>query len=184
MTNHALISACGLAACLTFLAGCHSDGLYSECPLSNSIIEACSQLPGEGVVCGTDADCLTGLTCVDGACADSTMMTCVVEEHPFCLEQICASWQGAPSVCTRACEIDDDCPGTGRCMAHTDIMFCVEPEYLADWSPFEQSTPTKEGTACGDGLACAAESECCPEGSALAATCAPEGTCDTASVPD
>ncbi len=90
---------------LIALSGCPDDNLYTACPLSNSIIEACANA-GDGVE-----------------------YNCVVAEHPYCLEEICASWQGSDSFCTRSCVIDDDCPGTATCESHLDIKFCV-PEDL------------------------------------------------------
>ena len=167
---------CAITACLA--SACHSDGLYDPCPMSNSILDACAQVVGEGTTCQSDAECLDGLTCVGGTCADGTAYTCVVAEHPFCLEEICASWQGGEAVCTRACVSDDECPGEGRCMAHNDLKFCVDSSQLVDWSPFEQPGPLEDGESCGGERPCQSGSECCPDGSAQALRCAPVGSCD------
>lgn len=158
-------------------SACHSDGLYDPCPMSNSIQEACEQVPGEGAECASDAECENGLTCVEGRCADGTAYTCVVAEHPFCLEEICASWEGSEAVCTRACDSDGDCPGADQCKAHNGLKFCVEADKLAEWSPFDQTPRVADGEACGQGVPCEGTSECCPEDTDKAGICAPVGTC-------
>lgn len=86
------------------LSGCPDDNLFTDCPLSNSIAAACEDVGG-----GVD-------------------FNCVVAEHPYCLEEICASWQGSESFCTRSCVIDDDCPGTSTCESHLQLDFCVPAE--------------------------------------------------------
>lgn len=181
--NRATQSALLTIAAALLCAACHSDGLYDPCPLSNSITEACDQVPGEGLACTSDAECEEGLSCVEGRCADGTAYTCVVAEHPFCLEEICASWEGAEALCTRACENDDDCPGLDRCKAHNGIQFCVPADLLSDWSPFEQTQLLTEGEACGQGVPCDGANECCPAGSEKAGFCAAAGTCGEATSP-
>ena len=177
MMFRATISALLMLSTALFAVACHSDGLYAECPLSNSILDACEQVPGEGASCATAADCPEGLSCAAGQCTDGTAYTCVVAEHPFCLEQICASWEGAESVCTRACTGDDDCPGEDKCMSHNALRFCVASEQLSDWSPFDQTELVDNGEACGVGIPCISASECCAEGTQYAGVCAPRGTC-------
>lgn len=86
--------------------GCAPDPLFMECPLSNSIVAECQ----------TDED--------------SILFTCVVAEHPYCLESICASWQGAPAECTQACSSDGDCPAGSTCQNHLDLSFCVRNVHL------------------------------------------------------
>ena len=173
----ALLSVFILGTSVLSLGACHSDGLYDPCPLSNSIMDACAQVPGEGAQCTSDEECDAGLSCVEGQCADGSAYTCVVAEHPFCLEQICASWQGAEAVCTRPCVIDDDCPGTDQCKSHNNLRFCVAAETLVEWSPFDQTPLLNDGEACGFGVPCNGSSECCPEGSDQAGICAPIGSC-------
>lgn len=138
MTLRAAISLLCLGVLSLAGVACHSDGLYDPCPLSNSIKDVCSQASAEGRSCDDSADCADGLTCVDGTCSDGTAFTCVVAEHPFCLEQICASWQGAPSVCTRACVVDDDCPGTGSCVSHQGLDFCIDTGSAYEPSVFDR----------------------------------------------
>lgn len=177
MILRATISALLLLSGAFSAAACHSDGLYAPCPLSNSILDACSQTSGEGEACATAADCPEGLSCTEGQCTDGTAYTCVVAEHPFCLEQICASWEGAASVCTRACATDDECPGDDKCMAHNALRFCVSSDQLSEWSPFDQTELLTDGEACGTGIPCIAESECCAEGTEFAGICVPRGAC-------
>ena len=86
--------------------GCAPDPLFMECPLSNSIVAECK----------TDAD--------------SILFTCVVAEHPYCLESICASWQGGPAECTQACQSDGECPAGSSCQTHLDMSFCVRNVHL------------------------------------------------------
>lgn len=96
-----------LLATFAAVSGCDPDPLFEPCPLSNSIQQACA------------------------AEAEDTLYTCVVEDHPFCLEGVCASWLGQPSVCTKACASDTDCPDGTKCKTHLDLKFCVQDEDLA-----------------------------------------------------
>ena len=116
MTLRAPISLLVASALALGALGCHSDGLYDPCPLSNSIKDACGKASSEGQSCDESDDCQGGLTCIEGTCSDGTAYSCVVAEHPFCLERICASWQGAAPVCSRACESDDDCRDGYTCV--------------------------------------------------------------------
>ena len=147
---------------------CHSDGLYDPCPLSKSIVDACNKAPFEGTLCETQGDCAGDLSCVDGACSDGTAYTCVVAEHPFCLEEICASWQGAPAVCTRSCTNDDDCPGSGSCVSHQALQFCVDGLSEASTGVFEEITGDGTGgsstPACGDGQWMCSDGACITSG--------------------
>jgi hypothetical protein len=95
-----LISALGLTT------GCAPDPLFMECPLSNSITAECE------------------------ASADSIVFTCVVAEHPYCLESVCASWQGSPAECTQTCQADSDCPTGSSCQSHLNMSLCVRNIHL------------------------------------------------------
>ena len=86
--------------------GCAPDPMFMECPLSNSIVAECQ----------TDED--------------SILFTCVVAEHPYCLDSICASWQGGPAECTQACQTDSECPAGSTCQEHLDLSFCVRNVHL------------------------------------------------------
>jgi hypothetical protein len=86
--------------------GCDPDPLFMDCPLSNSIKASCA----------TESE--------------SIVYTCVVAEHPYCLESICASWQGGPSECTLGCAGDSDCPAGSSCQSHLDLKFCVRNIHL------------------------------------------------------
>jgi len=93
----AAITAITLAA-----VGCDDrPGLFTECPLSQSILNACAED------------------------SESTFVTCVVESHPMCEEQVCASWEGSDSFCSRVCDVDADCPAGSRCLDYLRFGFCV-----------------------------------------------------------
>jgi hypothetical protein len=83
------------------LGACADEELFIDCPFSNSIETSCSSLD------------------------DTVAFTCVVESHPFCLEEICASWEGSRSFCTQPCEIDVDCPAESTCRESLNLSFCV-----------------------------------------------------------
>ncbi len=95
-----------LALATVTASACDPDPLFEPCPLSHSIQQACA------------------------AEAEDTLYSCVVADHPFCLEGICASWLGQPAVCTKACASDADCPEGTQCKAHLDLHFCVLDEDL------------------------------------------------------
>jgi len=83
-------------------SGCDDDpGLFATCPLSQSILNVCAED------------------------SDSTSVTCIVERHPMCEEQICASWAGSDSFCSRACDVDADCPIASKCLLHRELGVCV-----------------------------------------------------------
>ena len=83
-----------------------------------------------GAPCAVDGECGDGLECdksqVEGVCTDGSGFTCVVEEHPFCLEAICAAWEGGQPQCTRACTSSADCPTGATCQEHLGVSFCVD----------------------------------------------------------
>ena len=172
------------------VTACHSDGLYDPCPLSKSIVAACSDAAQEGLSCTSSDDCGQGLSCVDGQCSDGTAFTCVVAEHPFCLEEICASWQGAPSVCTRECAIDDDCPGEGRCVQHQSLRFCVDGPVSDASGVFESLTGGGDqnggsanggtGGNGGNGGACNAGQWQCADGACISTSWRCDGENDCA----
>ena len=83
------------------IGGCADEEVFIDCPFSNSIETSCSSLD------------------------ETVAFTCVVESHPFCLEEICASWEGSRSFCTQACELDVDCPAESTCKASLNLKFCV-----------------------------------------------------------
>ena len=59
-------------------------------------------------------------------------LTCVVEDHPACLEQICASWADSAAFCSRACMDDADCPEASSCRDYLDIAICVPDDLASD----------------------------------------------------
>ncbi len=95
----------GCAAALG-LESCADDDLFTDCPFSESIEEVCE------------------------AQASTTDFTCVVEDHPFCTEKICARYKGSETFCTRACTTDTDCPGVSTCETAPTlgVSFCVQAE--------------------------------------------------------
>ena len=85
----------------TGITGCADEEVFIDCPFSNSIEASCSSLD------------------------DTVAFTCVVESHPFCLDEICASWEGSRSFCTQPCEVDADCPAESTCKDSLNLSFCV-----------------------------------------------------------
>ena len=94
-----LVIAIVLAAALT---ACDEPQLYGDCPFSNRIVATCDST------------------------VTNTNITCVVAEHPYCLESVCASWQGSTTFCSRACTSDAQCPEASTCRTSLDLSFCVE----------------------------------------------------------
>ena len=84
-----------------FAPGCDPDPLYMECNLSSSILDACE------------------------ARGDDDDFTCVVKEHPTCLQDICASYQDQPSICTKSCTEDADCGTNPAAVCYTDKLLKV-----------------------------------------------------------
>lgn len=90
-----VLGALGIAACDD------AEPFFKHCPLSTSIIEVCQEE-------STDIE-----------------FTCIVAEHPMCDEQVCASWKGSDSFCSRACAADSECPVDSTCQLHLDFSVCV-----------------------------------------------------------
>ncbi len=93
------IIAAGMTLCAV---GCEADPLYIDCPMSDAIKQACASQQS------------------------TTQLTCVVEQHPYCNEAICAMWQGSDPFCSRTCSGDGDCPSGSTCQTYLDINFCVQ----------------------------------------------------------
>ena len=98
----------------TILSACETEPLFIECPLSPSIKTACETEQQQ---------------------TDEAELTCVVAEHPYCLESICASWRGSEPFCSRACEADTDCPADATCQEHLGSLFCVPTTVDAAFDP-------------------------------------------------
>jgi|GEM_PF-2569890 len=94
-----MLLGCALALSVS---ACDPEPLYEGCPLSSRIQAVCDEQNQ-----GKDD------------------YTCVVREHPWCLEDICASYQDQPSVCTRACESDADCPSSPVAVCRADDILTV-----------------------------------------------------------
>jgi hypothetical protein len=92
------------------LTGCADDGMFTECPFDNTITQVCQ-------------------TGTEGA-----SLTCVVEKHPQCPEDICFSWRGSSPFCTRPCtENGGECPSGSQCVVYEEVSnkrFCVEDATL------------------------------------------------------
>ena len=105
MLRHCLVVFLAIVA-----VSCADDGMFSECPFSTSITQVC-----EGGESGA-------------------ALSCVVESHPRCPEDICLSWKGSESVCTRTCDpANDSCPGGSSCQTFSAVeskYFCVEDSRL------------------------------------------------------
>ena len=104
-----------LRHCLVFLSivllsACADDGMFAACPFSTSINQVCG---------GGEA---------------GAALSCVIEAHPQCPEDICLSWKGGASVCTRPCDPEGtDCPSGSTCSEFSkseDKYFCVEDSRL------------------------------------------------------
>ena len=86
-----------IALALLAAVGCEEEGLFMECPFDETIEENCVSSE-------------TGVA-----------LTCIVEEHPQCPENICLRWESAPqATCTRRCQTATDCPGGSQCMPFQD----------------------------------------------------------------
>ena len=101
--NRMTMTRLGFALSLTFAltaTACDPDPLYMECDLSSSIVDACEAREGDN-------------------------FTCVVKEHPTCLEDICASYEDQQAVCTRSCNEDADCGSSPAAICYTDTLLTV-----------------------------------------------------------
>ncbi len=112
-----LVVASTLLVMALAFGACDEDPDFMHCPLSNSIIEVCEQQAGGAAV-----------------------FTCVVEQHPFCVDAICASWEGSDPFCTRACATDTDCPSASTCREYLELRFCV-PSSALPVEPAEEEPP-------------------------------------------
>lgn len=103
----------GLSMGSLLLAACDEDGLFESCPLSPTIMELCESVG--------QADLESG----------SAQLTCVVEEHPMCPENVCLMWEGSESVCSRTCSSNNDCPSQASCLPYLNghINVCVPDSF-------------------------------------------------------
>jgi hypothetical protein len=74
---------------------------------------------------------------IDGACYDSgsgQLLSCVISNHPDCLDRICLSYQGSTAFCSSTCAADGDCARGGSCRSFKvgggEEQYCVAPELL------------------------------------------------------
>ena len=101
-----LVGAASLAFLAPFFgAGCDEKvELFHDCPLSESILQACE------------------------AESTETEITCVVAQHPMCEERVCAEWEGSRSFCTKICDATHACPSGSSCEEYLNFSFCVPDE--------------------------------------------------------
>ncbi|MFT7579990.1 MAG: hypothetical protein ACI9MR_001657 [Myxococcota bacterium] len=93
-------------ASATLLTGCDEEEFFEACPLSESILEICE------------------------AESANTTLSCVVQSHPQCVEDICAKWEDSEPFCSRVCAVDTDCPAASACESYLEFRFCVPDEIL------------------------------------------------------
>jgi len=99
---------------LTVLSiGCVEDDLFIDCPLDEDLSAICQQQEGsEG-----DDD-----------------LTCVVEEHPQCPEDVCIKWRNGEPTCSKTCSPQGAaCPSGSTCTPFNKLeekFFCVKDEFL------------------------------------------------------
>ena len=90
------------------VSACAQPQLFGSCPFDGTIVSNCKTATG-------------------------SQSTCVVEKHPQCDEDVCLSWKGLASRCTRVCTpTGNECPADASCTAFDDNAkkyFCVQ---LAD----------------------------------------------------
>ena len=96
---------------ITTILGCEEDQIYISCPFDKTITAVCDE--GDG----------------------GAELTCVIEAHPQCPEDICLSWKGAASTCTRRCDPNgSDCPADSTCSTYGEAenkYFCVQNVVLS-----------------------------------------------------
>jgi hypothetical protein len=112
---------------IPLLAGCPEDPMFDDCYFDLAIEQMCSTA--------------TKLSC--------TKFSCVVEEHPQCVEGICLSFEGSTPRCTHSCDPDsDDCPKGSTCREYAEITATGEKKYACvkniDVEDYLFSTPQEE----------------------------------------
>lgn len=103
----AILGTLGVSAGLAFGAGCDDEEpFFKSCPLSTSIVELCREDQ------------------------PNTELTCLVTQHPMCVEGVCATWEGSGTFCSRTCTDTADCPPESACLPYLDgsLSICVPDE--------------------------------------------------------
>lgn len=96
-----------LAALFATGSGCDDEEpFFRSCPLSTSIVEVCKEDQ------------------------PNTELTCVVTEHPMCVEGVCAAWEGSGTFCSRTCTGTSECPPDSSCLPYLEggLSICVPDE--------------------------------------------------------
>lgn len=102
----ALVRTLAAVGFVVTMGSCAEDTLFVECPFDSTIAASCRSEGAEKI-------------------------TCVVEKHPQCAEDICLAWKGSSAVCSRTCTTHSDCGDDGRCMPYdltNEKSFCVPAE--------------------------------------------------------
>lgn len=97
----------GLFVAVTSGTGCDDEEpFFRSCPLSTSIVELCREDQ------------------------PNTELTCLVTQHPMCVEGVCATWEGSGTFCSRTCTDTADCPPESACLPYLDgsLSICVPDE--------------------------------------------------------
>ena len=98
---------------LLLASACTYDDTFSTCPMSKAVLAACASGGG-------------------------SELSCVVRDHPQCSENVCLSWKGGESRCTKTCKPEaSDCPSGSKCLAYAEFQdpaageyFCVQDELV------------------------------------------------------
>ena len=78
------------------LFGCVDEELHIECKFDSAITDSCHA-------------------------EENAKLTCVVEKHPQCPENVCIAWKGTQSVCSKTCvpvEGGNPCPNGSFCATY------------------------------------------------------------------
>jgi hypothetical protein len=96
----------GLGVVLAAVAGCETQADYAPCGLDEEITS-------QGI-------------CTNDGSANAGTTSCVVKEHPHCMQSICLSYFGTPPFCSLGCSSDGDCPGSATCWSFSEQeRYCV-----------------------------------------------------------
>jgi hypothetical protein len=109
--TRAIVVCAALSFALTALVACEQDHMFASCTFDQAILQACQMD--------------SALSCTNYSCA--------VETHPECVDLTCLSFEGAQPRCTRACNVNEDCPGGSLCTRYaiegqTEKKACVKTE--------------------------------------------------------
>lgn len=120
------------------VCGCQEDATYDACPMTQAMVDDCDP---------------TALTeqCTGYSCYAS----CMVKEHPQCLEGPCMLFRyravgettpvASTPFCSVACDpaVAGSCPDGGACLPFLDEYYCVPKKFYEDngATPVTDATP-------------------------------------------